>query len=199
MSFFSDQVTTVLIPADVQPIRTSRLFLRPLTLGDAAALFEMRRRPDVAEWLWPKEPHKHISESEAVIARKTFTTPDASGAVRRQFFFAVMRIDDPFQRVIGFAGINSLVPAPSVGYNFHPDFWGKGYATEALAGIIDAWRNLERMQSERTALKEKLFACCNMENIGSVKVLEKVGFTKYGEQPAEGDVVALFEMDVRTT
>ncbi|KAJ5138669.1 Acyl-CoA N-acyltransferase [Penicillium bovifimosum] len=198
MSFFSDQVTTVIIPADVQPIRTSRLYLRPLAPGDAAALFEMRSRPDVAEWLWPKEPHKHISESEAIIARKTFTTPDASGAVGRQFFFTVTRIDDPSQKVIGFAGINSLVPAPSVGYNFHPDFWGKGYATEAVAGIVDAWWKLGRVHSKEVVLKEKLFACCNMANIGSVKVLQKVGFTIYREQPAEGDVVALFELEVPT-
>jgi RimJ/RimL family protein N-acetyltransferase len=108
-----------------------------------------------------------------------------------------MRIDDPSQKVIGFAGINALVPAPSVGYNFHPDFWGKGYATEAVAGIVDAWWKLGRVLFEDTVQKEKLFACCNIANIGSVKVLQKTGFTIYREQPAEG--VALFELEIPTT
>ncbi|KXG50822.1 Acyl-CoA N-acyltransferase [Penicillium griseofulvum] len=198
MSFYLNQTTSVIVPADLEPIHTSRLYLRPLTVADAAAIFEIRRRQEVADWLWPRVPHKDISESEALIAKKTFTTPDASGAVGRKFFFAIIRSDDPSQRVIGGAGINSLSPAPSVGYNIHPDFWGKGYATEAVAGIIDAWWKLHRIGFEGAVQdleKEKLFAACNRANIGSVKVLQRTGFSIYHEQPIEGDVVALFELE----
>lgn len=98
-------------------------------------------------------------------------------------------------------GINSLSPAPSVGYNIHPDFWGKGYATEAVAGVIDAWWELDRMVLDGTVLeleKEKLFAACNRANIGSVKVLQKSGFSIYHEQSIEGDVVAHFELEKPT-
>ncbi|KAJ5169504.1 Acyl-CoA N-acyltransferase [Penicillium coprophilum] len=198
MSFYPHQTTSVIIPASLEPIHTSRLYLRPLTVGDAGAIFEIRRRQDVADWLWPKVPHKDISESEAIITKKTFTTPDASGAVGRRFFFAIIRSEDPLQKVIGAAGINALTPAPSVGYNIHPDFWGMGYATEAVAGIIDAWWKLDRMGFEGTVLelkKEKLFAACNRANIGSVKVLQRTGFAIYHEESIEGDVVALFELD----
>lgn len=147
---------------------------------------------------WPKVPHKDISESEAIITKKTFTTPDASGAVGRKFFFAIIRSEDSSRTVIGGAGINALSPAPSVGYNVHPDFWGKGYATEAVAGIIDAWWKLDRMEFDGTGSdlgKEKLFAACNGANIGSVKVLQKTGFSIYREESIEGDVVALFELE----
>jgi RimJ/RimL family protein N-acetyltransferase len=150
---------------------------------------------------WPRVPHKDISESEALIIKKTFTTPDASGAVGRTFFFAIVRSDDPSQRVIGGAGINSLSPAPSVGYNIHPEFWGKGYATEAVAGIIDAWWKLDRIGFEGSVQdleKEKLFAACNRANTGSMKVLQRTGFSIYHEQPIEGDVVALFELESPT-
>lgn len=98
-------------------------------------------------------------------------------------------------------GINALSPAPSVGYNIHPDSWGKGYATEAVAGIIDAWWRLDRMVLDGTALelkKEKLFAACNRANLGSVKVLQKNGFSIYHEQSIEGDVVAHFELEKPT-
>ncbi|KAF4768416.1 hypothetical protein HAV15_002938 [Penicillium sp. str.  len=201
MAFYPNQVTSVIIPADLEPIHTTRLYLRPLTAADAAAIFEIRRRQDVADWLWPKVPHKDISESEAVITRKTFTTPDASGAVGRKFFFTIIRSEDPTQRVIGAMGINALSPAPSVGYNIHPDFWGKGYATEAVAGIIDAWWKLDRMVLDGTASeleKEKLFAACNRANIGSVNVLQKNGFSIYREQSIEDDVVAHFELEKPT-
>lgn len=73
-----------------------------------------------------------------------------------------------------------------------------GYATEAVAGIIDAWWKLDRMGFEGTVLelkKEKLFAACNRANIGSVKVLQRTGFAIYHEESIEGDVVALFELD----
>lgn len=73
-----------------------------------------------------------MSETEAVIAQKTFTTADASGAVGRMFHVVVIRLDDPAGRVIGIVGINALVPAPFVGYGIHPEFWGKGYARCSL-------------------------------------------------------------------
>ncbi|KAI1831450.1 hypothetical protein DTO013E5_2871 [Penicillium roqueforti] len=198
MSFYPDQATSVIVPADLRPIHTSRLYLRPLTVADATAIFEIRRRQDVADWLWPKVPHKDISESEALITKKTFTTPDASGAIGRKFFFAIIRSKDSSQTVIGGAGINALSPAPSVGYNIHPDFWGKGYATEAVAGIVDVWWKLDRIDFDGAGSdlkKEKLFAACNRANVGSVKVLQRTGFSIYREQSIEGDVVALFELE----
>lgn len=145
---------------------------------------------------WPKGPHADVSETEATIARKTFATADASGAVGRMFHFAVIRLDDPTQRVIGTVGINSLVPAPAVGYGIHPEFWGKGYATEMVAAVIDAWWKLERNEDVLALRKEKLFAVCNTENIGSARVLQKVGFSIYDELFTGGDNVSLFELEM---
>jgi RimJ/RimL family protein N-acetyltransferase len=125
---------------------------------------------------YSKITHKNISETEAMIFKKKFATPDASGALRRSFFFAITLSDDPLQKVIGGAGINALFPAPSVGYSIHPDFWSNGYATEAVAGVIDAWWSLERKTLDEDMAElspEKPFAACNKANIGSMKVLQK--------------------------
>lgn len=98
-------------------------------------------------------------------------------------------------------GVNALVPAPSLGYGIHPDFWGKGYVSEAVAGIVGAWWKLERKAPEvpegsgSSSEVEKLFAACNTANIGSVKVLQRNGFKKMREIPLEGDVVALFGVE----
>lgn len=84
----------------------------------------------------------------------------------------------------------------------NPDFWGMGYASEAVGGLVEAWSNLERMVPPGTittgagAVGEKLFAACNKENVGSMKVLLKNGFRVYDEVEAEGDTVALFDMDM---
>lgn len=55
-----------------------------------------------------------------------------------------------------------------IGYTLHPDFWGKGFATEAAIGLVD-------FGIEKLGL-EKIQATCDVENIGSKRVLEKSGF-----------------------
>jgi RimJ/RimL family protein N-acetyltransferase len=144
---------------------------------------------------WPRIPHKDISETKAGITSKTFQTPDASGAIGRQFQFAIIRADDPAQKVIGAVGINALVPSPSIGYGIHPDFWGKGYTSEAVSGVIDAWWKLERKDVEDSGERETLYAACNKANIGSLRVLQKNGFLILEELALEGDVVALFGLE----
>jgi hypothetical protein len=51
MSFYPNQVTTVIVPSNAEPIYTKRLYLRPMTMADAAAIFDFRRRQEVADWL----------------------------------------------------------------------------------------------------------------------------------------------------
>jgi hypothetical protein len=48
---YPHQATLVIVPEEVQPISTNRLYLRPMTVTDAAAIHEIRRRQDVADWL----------------------------------------------------------------------------------------------------------------------------------------------------
>ncbi|KAJ5595343.1 uncharacterized protein N7459_001551 [Penicillium hispanicum] len=212
-TLFPEQTNRVIVPATADTIRTKRLILRPLALTDAEDIFEHRSRQDVADWLlltchthprltagtgalfpssWPKIPHKDIQETRDSITAKIFKTPDASGAVGRQFSFAIILADDPSQKVIGALGVNALSPSPSIGYGTHPDTWGKGYASEAVAALVDAWWKLPRKDPEPS---EKLFAGCNRANVGSFKVLLNNGFKIYKEFPMEGDEVALFELE----
>jgi [ribosomal protein S5]-alanine N-acetyltransferase len=59
-----------------------------------------------------------------------------------------------------------------IAYIINPDYWSSGYATEA-ANILIAFGFTE--------LKlHRLFATCDPRNIGSSRVLEKVGMTKEG-------------------
>ena len=59
-----------------------------------------------------------------------------------------------------------------VWYKIHVDYWRKGYTTEALTKLLDfGFMDLKLHRIE---------AGCAVENIGSIKVLEKVGMTKEG-------------------
>ncbi|NQZ44600.1 MAG: GNAT family N-acetyltransferase [Flavobacteriaceae bacterium] len=59
-----------------------------------------------------------------------------------------------------------------VWYKLLPEFWCKGYATEALRSMI--------AYGFDTLDLHRIEAGCAVENIGSIKVLEKVGMTREG-------------------
>lgn len=63
-------------------------------------------------------------------------------------------------------------PGTEVGYAFHPDAWGKGYATEACAAAIDwAFDNLGWRE---------VIHCIAPDNIASQRVAQRLGSTRRG-------------------
>lgn len=59
-----------------------------------------------------------------------------------------------------------------VSYIVHPEFWGKGIATEATNLLINFGFEVLKLH--------RIYATCDPRNIGSSNVLEKVGMTKEG-------------------
>ena len=59
----------------------------------------------------------------------------------------------------------------ATGYVFAKDAWGKGYATEALGGVIEIARGIGVV---------RLYALCHPDNSASRRVLEKCGFAREG-------------------
>jgi len=55
-----------------------------------------------------------------------------------------------------------------IGYTIHPDYWGKGFATEAVIDLGQFGKDKLRL--------ENIQATCDVENIGSKRVLEKTNF-----------------------
>ncbi len=70
---------------------------------------------------------------------------------------------------------------PEVSYWIGRDFWGKGFATAALTAFLGLVR------------ERPLFARVAKDNTGSIRVLEKCGFTVVGEETgfseARGEMV----------
>lgn len=76
--------------------------------------------------------------------------------------------------VIGGININPIFEhqRASLGYWCAIDFWGQGYATEAVWSVVD--------YGFRALGLKRIYAECHGDNVASRRVLEKVGMTLEG-------------------
>lgn len=73
---------------------------------------------------------------------------------------------------IGFNAWSSKHKRAEIGYELHPEYWGKGYGTEAVSRVISyGFRELELT---------RIGAVAFIENMESNKLLKKLGFEKEG-------------------
>jgi RimJ/RimL family protein N-acetyltransferase len=61
---------------------------------------------------------------------------------------------------------------PEIGYAIHPDYWGRGYGTEAVRQAVEIIKGMGYKYCHTTVLKS---------NTRSIKLLQKNGFTYLGE------------------
>ena len=84
-------------------------------------------------------------------------------------------IDKAANRLIGTAGLNQLNKGSrraEIGYELHPSYWGKGYASEAVKEILD--------YSFSTLGLFRIGAVTYPDNKASILLLKKFGFKKEG-------------------
>ncbi|KAE8167465.1 GNAT domain-containing protein [Aspergillus tamarii] len=177
------------------PIHTARLLLRPFRAADLPAFYVLRTTPDVMRWTRQGRIDATIEETRKWMERFTHETETGE---RHNYNFAVLRRKVPGEvpateseegDVIGMMGIVSISPenGPEVGYLFLPETWGKGYATEALTGLVEAWWRLPTPEHGFSGSGEEagevgfLRAVTHKANLGSAKVLTKCGWTVVGE------------------
>ena len=79
---------------------------------------------------------------------------------------------------IGLVGLNlrgtATPPLPDIGFNLLPSARGKGYATEAVRGLLDYY--------DREKGVTELLGYCDKDNEASRKVLRRAGFDLLGER-----------------
>ncbi|MEL6303676.1 MAG: GNAT family N-acetyltransferase [Bacteroidota bacterium] len=93
----------------------------------------------------------------------------------KNYTFAVESNDNA--EFLGLFGLKLGKPkfkSAEVWYIFHPNHWGKGYATEAVNAVLKF--GFEKLKLHR------IEAGCAVENIGSIKVLEKAGMFREGRK-----------------
>lgn len=148
---------------EIKQLRTERLVLRKLRLEDASTYFErLGSSADVTEYmLW--NPHQDLAESIASV-EKALRRYDEGKCYR---WAIALPEDDSVIGVIELLKFDEEKNTCSFAYMLAKEFWGRGYATEALRAALDfAFRELKV-----AAVEADHFA----ENAASGAVMRKVG------------------------
>jgi RimJ/RimL family protein N-acetyltransferase len=149
------------------PVRTARLQLRAATPADAEATWEFRQRKTVSHWLTSApvtfEEYRAVFESPARLA-KTLVV-EREGAVIGDLMIAV---EDAWAQAE--IAEQALGVQAELGWVFHPEHTGRGYATEAV-------RELIRICFTDLALR-RVTANCFAGNEASWRLMERVGMRR---------------------
>lgn len=152
-----------------QPIRTERLILRRSLLSDTEAAYQRRSLPEVARYQdWEMPYEREHCESRMAELVKMDGPVDGKG-----WSLTVVNAAAP-EQILGdlYVGIKWGGRSAEIGYTFHSDYWGKGYATEATQAIIHHLFldfGVERVE-----------ASLHPDNPPSARVLESCGMTFEG-------------------
>jgi RimJ/RimL family protein N-acetyltransferase len=149
-------------------IETERLILRELQTVDLQAWYEMDSDPAVHTYLG-NQPVKNISHIEN--AFQSIQQQYAENGIGRWAM-----IEKSSGNFIGWSGLkfireqeNNHINFYDVGYRLHPNYWGKGYATESCKAALE--------YGFKTLNLKEIIGTANVENIKSRRVLEKCGLT----------------------
>jgi RimJ/RimL family protein N-acetyltransferase len=149
------------------PIETDRLLLRPFNLDDHDALFDIQRRADVARYLY-WEPRRAEEMADVLAKRISQTSLKSEG---EGLALAVVRRDTGV--LIGdlvVFWVSREHRLGEIGYVFHPDHGGQGFATEAAeAGL--------RLGFEGLGL-HRMIGRLDGRNIRSARLLERLGMRR---------------------
>ena len=146
------------------PIFSTRVLLRPWSLNDANALFQLARDVNVAAGAG-FTVHRNVGDSSRVI-REILTAPECYAVVLRDANAVVGCI-----QLFTESG-RSVYEAdcPEIGYWLGCPYWGVGVMTEAVAMIC------RHCFQSRLFKASTIVAKVEHDNIASKRVLEKSGF-----------------------
>lgn len=149
-------------------IVTERLILREFVESDWEAVLAYQRDPLYLRYLaWERRTREDVRAFVGMFIAQQQVSP------RLKFQWAVTTKSDG--RLIGNAGIRREKiddREAEIGYEFAPDVWGRGYATEAASAV--AAYGFNELGVHRVS------AWCIAENTGSARVLAKLGMQLEG-------------------
>ena len=156
-------------------IETSRLYLKEFTIKDAESMYLLNYDPEVIKYTGDVS-FNTIAEAKSLI--ENYNHYQMYGFGRWSVFLKQTN------EYIGWCGLKYSVDKDEhdIGFRFFKEQWNKGYATEAALSCLD-------LGFEKFGMK-KIVGRAMIDNIGSIKVLQKIGlkyektFDFNGEQGA---------------
>jgi len=166
-------------------IQTERLLIREWDEADLSAFERIVACPEVSEWFGPEESDG-FDPAEPFIARMRRTQAELGWSL----WAVELRTPGAGEPVgpIGYSGFGTeSLPDPELAWTFHPDVWGRGFATEA--GIASRDYGFEVLGMER------MVSVIDPRNVASARVAEKVGMSRAGVVECHGVEHLLFDLD----
>jgi RimJ/RimL family protein N-acetyltransferase len=144
-------------------LETDRLILRHFEPEDAPFILTLLNEPSFLRYIGDKKV-RNLDDARQYI----FNGPRASYE-RHGFGLYQVELKDTHTPV-GMCGLlkREELPHADIGFAFLPDYWNKGFASEAASAVLKDAR--ERLKPGR------VLAIVNPDNDASIKLLEKLGF-----------------------
>jgi RimJ/RimL family protein N-acetyltransferase len=161
------------------PVRTARLLLRPLGEDDVEDVVAYRSRSDVCRWV-PFEPMSRSEVLDRIRSSRDQLTDEgqaltagvelpAAGAPD----VAVYGQGDRRGIVIGDVVLiwrSREHATAEIGYVFHPDYGGQGFAAEAVGAVLDIAFGTYRLH--------RVTARIDAGNLASLRLAERIGMRR---------------------
>jgi ribosomal-protein-alanine N-acetyltransferase len=148
-----------------ESIQTERLLLRKPALSDAQAMFDSYTSdPEVTRTLlW--NAHTDPAQTEGFLQRSEKMWQ------RGEAFAYSLQIAET-DELIGMIVARMQGTTVDIGYVLAKRYWGQGYMSEAARAMVDWAMGLEDIF--------RVSAVCDIDNIGSARVMEKAGMQREG-------------------
>ncbi|MET0752288.1 MAG: GNAT family N-acetyltransferase [Pyrinomonadaceae bacterium] len=168
----------------MQIIETERLILRELSAEDAEFVLELVNEP-----AWKKNiGDRGIQTTEG--AREYILNGPVASYEKFGFGLWLVELKDSNES-IGICGLikRDTLEDVDIGFAFLERFWLKGYAVESAAAVMDYGRDVIGLK--------RIVAITVPDNLGSIKVLEKIGmrFEKMIRTAQDAEEIKLFARD----
>ncbi len=142
-------------------IKTKRLIIREFEVQDWQAVYEYTSDSNVMKYI----PEGVFNEEEA----RKFVSENSGDKAK---YFPVVLLNNNI--VIGHIVFHPCFGDHTyeIGWVFNPNYYNNGYASEAAEAVLDY--GFKEMKLHR------IIATCQPENIGSYRVMEKIGMRREG-------------------
>lgn len=149
------------------PVRTERLLLRPPVVEDLESTWQMRGLESVSRWLTraPRSLEEYRTQFATPESLAKSLVVELDGAVIGDLMVA---IGDGWAQAEVLDGARDV--QADLGWVIHPDFAGRGFATEAVKEVL-------RICFEQLGLR-RVTAGCFAENESSWRLMERVGMRR---------------------
>lgn len=149
---------------EFRSFETERLLLRPMSLDDDAFIHELYNSPKCLQFIGDRNL-QNTEDARLYIKEKMLSQLHQLGFSN---YCVIRKVDHAKLGACGLYNREGLDEI-DLGFAFLPKYEGKGYASEAATALVDAANNVFNLQS--------LQAITTKDNVGSQKLLQKLGFS----------------------